>query len=145
MLLEEINIEKLLPQAHPFIMIDQVVDFKPNTSLTAVKNVTANEWYFTHAGQHVPETLLIEAAAQTAILFARMHEPNPSGNFRVVLGKICAEFTARAGIGDQVVFRTSGFKMMKGGGYVDIEMSVSGQTAGRVNIFYSLKEHRSYG
>lgn len=85
------QIAQILPQSYPFLMLDRVVDFKKGESLTAVKNITGNEWVFcsplTPFGANpepsrrdegqpcqtgvFPETLLIEAAAQAAILFYR--------------------------------------------------------------------------
>ncbi|MBI3616986.1 MAG: hypothetical protein HY210_02055 [Candidatus Omnitrophica bacterium] len=63
------QIAQILPQAYPFLMIDRVADFREGESLTAIKNITGNEWVF--EGQSCqtgafPETLLIEAAAQAA-------------------------------------------------------------------------------
>ena len=60
--LEEIL--RILPQAPPFVMIDRVVDFKKDESLTAIKNITGNEWVFEnheYPGDVFPETLIIEA------------------------------------------------------------------------------------
>ncbi len=64
------DLKKILPQAYPFLLIDRVTDYKEGESLTAVKNITANEWPFEAvadenlSNSHVPETLLIESAAQ---------------------------------------------------------------------------------
>lgn len=146
--LEEINIEKILPQAHPFIMIDRVVDFKKGESLTAVKNVTANEWFFKNAGPmpHLPETLLVEAAAQTAVLFAVLNgDEKGADNSTFILGKIDAEFNGRAGIGDQMQIKTSNFKMMKTNGFIDVEVHVEAESIAKLNIFYSLMEKRPHG
>ncbi len=91
------QIAAILPQSYPFLMIDRVVDFQKGESLTAVKNITGNEWMFgspvepfganperrpstafgpsrrvegwCRPSNIFPETLLIEAAAQAAILF----------------------------------------------------------------------------
>ncbi len=76
------QIAAILPQSYPFLMIDRVVDFQKGESLTAIKNITGNEWMWEGqcrppAGAEspwdttnvFPETLLIEAAAQAAILF----------------------------------------------------------------------------
>ena len=62
------ELRKILPQAHPFMMIDRVVDIKKGKSLTAIKNITANEWPFLSNLNHFPETLLIEAATQAALV-----------------------------------------------------------------------------
>lgn len=148
MLLENINIEKILPQGHPFIMIDRVIDFKKGESLTAIKNVTANEWFFEHGPEqmrYLPESLIIEAAAQAAVLFARLNSDDHSfGNSIFVLGKIKVDIEGQAGIGDQIILRTSNFKMMKDNGFIDVDVSLESGAIAKLNIFYSLKENKSH-
>ena len=50
--------------------IDKIIDFKKDESLTATKLITGNEWCFEGGkieSDVFPETLLIEAAAQTGL------------------------------------------------------------------------------
>lgn len=67
-----INIRRILdilPHAYPFVMVDRVVDFVDDQEITAIKNVTINEPYFTghFPGNPVmPGVLQIEAMAQAA-------------------------------------------------------------------------------
>ncbi|MBZ0165503.1 MAG: hypothetical protein K8I00_01760 [Candidatus Omnitrophica bacterium] len=141
----DIDIQKILPQAAPFIMIDAVTDYQPGRSLTAVKNITANEWSTGPLGSRnnaepaYPEVLLIEAAAQTALVFASLeHGDQNAGVGRVVLGKITAEFQDSVRVGDQVQLRISAFKILPGRGYVDVVVTREDVEIGQVNIFYSL-------
>ncbi len=67
------EILKYLPHRYPFLMVDRVLSFEKNTSLTAIKNVTFNEPIFTgHFPQApiFPGVLILEALAQTAALCA---------------------------------------------------------------------------
>ena len=41
------QVMKHLPHRYPFLLIDRVIDYKPGESLTALKNVSYNEPYFT--------------------------------------------------------------------------------------------------
>jgi len=65
MYIEEIR--RFLPHRYPFLLIDRVLDCVPGETLTAIKNVSVNEPFFTG---HFPETpimpgvLIIEALAQ---------------------------------------------------------------------------------
>lgn len=137
----EIDISKILPQAAPFIMIDAVDHYVPGKSLTTVKNVTANEWLCENHSPIepvFPEALLIEGAAQTAIVFSVLEygkdgEESP----QVALGKITAEFDRQVIIGSQVRFTTTTFKVMRGRGFVDVEMTCEDDRVGSVSIFYS--------
>ncbi len=57
----------ILPHRYPFVLVDRVVDMVPGEKLTAVKNVTVNEPFFTghFPGQPVmPGVMIIEAMAQ---------------------------------------------------------------------------------
>ncbi len=62
-----------LPHRPPFLLIDRVVAVEEKKSMTALKNVTINEPFF---GGHFPEqpimpgVLILEALAQTAVVFA---------------------------------------------------------------------------
>ena len=40
------QIEEIIPQRPPFLMIDRVEEYIPGESATAYKNVNINEWYF---------------------------------------------------------------------------------------------------
>ena len=137
------QIAAILPQSYPFLMIDRVVDFKKGESLTAVKNITGNEWVF--EGQPCqtgvfPETLLIEAAAQAAILFYRLNDGGEQIlSSRIFLGQVKAEFARPARIGDQLALRTLSGKMLKTGGYMDVLASVKDEKIADVQIFYSLR------
>jgi 3-hydroxyacyl-[acyl-carrier-protein] dehydratase len=71
------QIKKLLPHRYPFLLVDRVTELNPD-SITALKNVTANEEFF---NGHFPEqpimpgVLIIEALAQAGGLFA-LRQPN---------------------------------------------------------------------
>lgn len=63
------EIMKHLPHRYPFLLVDRIIDFKPNESVTGIKNVTINEPFFTgHFPDQpiMPGVLIIEAMAQVA-------------------------------------------------------------------------------
>ena len=62
------QIEEIIPQRPPFLMIDRVEEYVPGESATAYKNVNINEWYFQghFPGEPImPGVLITEALAQT--------------------------------------------------------------------------------
>jgi UDP-3-O-[3-hydroxymyristoyl] N-acetylglucosamine deacetylase/3-hydroxyacyl-[acyl-carrier-protein] dehydratase len=66
--LDNMQVMKVLPHRFPFLMIDKVIKMEGNT-ITAVKNVSANEPYFQgHFPNHpiMPGVLQLEAIAQAA-------------------------------------------------------------------------------
>ena len=62
-----------IPHRFPFLFIDRVIDVDPGKSLTALKNVTINEPFFTgHFPQRpvMPGVIILEALAQAAGVLA---------------------------------------------------------------------------
>jgi 3-hydroxyacyl-[acyl-carrier-protein] dehydratase len=63
------EIKSYLPHRYPFLMVDRVLKYEEGKSIEAIKNVTANEEYF--SGHFplfsvMPGVLILEALAQTA-------------------------------------------------------------------------------
>jgi len=63
------EIRSLLPHRYPFLLVDKVIAFVEHEKLTAVKNITANEPYFSGhfpTKPVMPGVLMIEALAQAS-------------------------------------------------------------------------------
>ena len=136
------QIAAILPQSYPFLMIDRVVDFKKGESLTAVKNITGNEWVF--EGQSCqtgvfPETLLIEAAAQAALILYHLSKIKEGEKHpKYILGKTKAEFERSVSAGDQLSIVAFANKMLDTGGYSDIQLSNCDKSVAHIKIVYSV-------
>lgn len=78
------EILKYLPHRYPFLLVDKVINLVPGESITAVKNVTCNEPYFSgHFPQKMvmPGVLILEALAQASgILAFKTANILPNGN-----------------------------------------------------------------
>jgi 3-hydroxyacyl-[acyl-carrier-protein] dehydratase len=64
-----LEIRRLIPHRYPFLLIDRLVNVRPQESAVGIKNVTANEPFFEgHFPTRpvMPGVLIIEAMAQTA-------------------------------------------------------------------------------
>ena len=62
-----------LPHRYPLLLVDRVLDWEANKTITAIKNVTVNEEFFQGHFPHkpvMPGVLMIEALAQTAALLS---------------------------------------------------------------------------
>lgn len=75
--IDQSDIRKLLPHRYPFLLVDKIIQLEINQSIVGIKNVTANEPFFSgHFPQRpiMPGVLMIEALAQVAgILIKRTH------------------------------------------------------------------------
>ena len=62
------DIERIIPHRFPFLLVDRVVEMELGKRIVAIKNVTANEWFFQGhfpGFQIMPGVLIVEALAQT--------------------------------------------------------------------------------
>ena len=67
------EILELLPHRYPMLLVDRVLELEPGKRILAIKNVTANEPFFTGHFPHypvMPGVLVVEALAQAAALLA---------------------------------------------------------------------------
>ena len=143
MQLNSSQIAAILPQSYPFLMIDRVVDFKKGESLTAIKNITGNEWVF--EGQPCqtgvfPETLLIEAAAQAALILYHLSKIKEGEKHpRYILGKLQAEFKTAVFVGDQLEIKAYATKLLYTGGYRDVEITVNSSFVSKMLLIFGVE------
>jgi 3-hydroxyacyl-[acyl-carrier-protein] dehydratase len=67
------QILKKLPHRYPFLLVDRVLEIEHGKTITALKNVTMNEPFFTGHFPYrpvMPGVLMLEALAQAAALLA---------------------------------------------------------------------------
>lgn len=137
------QLRKILPQAYPFLLIDRVIDFEEGKRLTAIKNITANEWsVLGDAGGagYFPETLIIEAAAQAALMLYKLSKVKNDGRKRrYILGKINAAIFRKVMIGEQLVLKALANKMLDTGGYSEIRAISNSRNVAEIEIIYSVK------
>jgi UDP-3-O-[3-hydroxymyristoyl] N-acetylglucosamine deacetylase/3-hydroxyacyl-[acyl-carrier-protein] dehydratase len=73
-------IMRILPHRYPFLLVDKIIEFIPNESITGIKNVTINEPFFQgHFPGHpiMPGVLIVEGMAQAGgiILLNQLENP----------------------------------------------------------------------
>ena len=140
--LEYNELKKILPQAHPFILIDRVLEYEKGKSLVAIKNVTGNEWAQDDSMfrvRYFPETLLIEAAAQAALVLYHVSKVKPEEKRpKYFLGRTKGEFLETIFNGDQITLLAFANKMLDNGGYSEVEISVKSVLVAKVEVIYSV-------
>lgn len=140
--LEYNQLQEILPHAYPFVLLDRVIDFKAGEYLTAIKNITANDCSggdcsADEHGAAFPEVFLIEAAAQAALVLYRASRPEERSDSLFVLGKAKAEFNEAVTVGDQVALKVSAGRVLSGGGYSDVNVSVGEKPVAEIQVFYA--------
>jgi 3-hydroxyacyl-[acyl-carrier-protein] dehydratase len=84
MVLDHLEIAKLLPHRYPFLLVDRILEIVAGKSIVGIKNVTINEPFFQgHFPGHpiMPGVLIIEAMAQVGGIYAMVTDK--IGNDRV--------------------------------------------------------------
>ncbi|MGC4027590.1 MAG: 3-hydroxyacyl-ACP dehydratase FabZ [Steroidobacteraceae bacterium] len=110
---------KYLPHRYPFLLVDQVLEFKSGESIRALKNVTFNEPHFTgHFPERpvMPGVLILEALAQAAgiLVFGTLRKV-PNANTRFYFAGIDGcRFRRPVVPGDQLLLTAKVERNMKG-------------------------------
>jgi beta-hydroxyacyl-ACP dehydratase FabZ len=123
-----IDILKILPHRYPFLLVDRVVEYEPDTRIVGVKNVTINEPFFQGhfpGAPVMPGVLIIEAMAQVAGIMTYKNLPEGHGKLVYFTGIESAKFRRPVIPGDQLrlemvlVNRKNHFGTMSGRATVD--------------------------
>ena len=109
---------KYLPHRYPFLLVDRVIDFKSDESLTAIKNVTINEPFFQGHFPHypvMPGVLVVEAMAQACgiLAFKSLGVSPDAGGTIYLVGVDKARFRRPVVPGDQLILRASVTRKVK--------------------------------
>jgi UDP-3-O-[3-hydroxymyristoyl] N-acetylglucosamine deacetylase/3-hydroxyacyl-[acyl-carrier-protein] dehydratase len=122
------GIERILPHRYPFLLVDRILDMTPGEAVSAIKNVTINEPYFTgHFPMRkvMPGVLIVEALAQAGGLLLLNTIENPQDKLVLFSGLNDVRWRKTVTPGDQlrlevklIQFRLSMCKM-RGIAYVN--------------------------
>ena len=137
-------IRKILPHRYPFLLIDRVISYtlEPETTLTAIKNVTINEPFFQG---HFPEmpvmpgVLILESMAQACGVLAHvaLATSGDIGGIYYLIKIDNAKFNRKVVPGDQLVIEVRQTRLMRGMGKYEARASVNGQLTAICEILCS--------
>lgn len=102
------SIMQKVPHRYPFLLVDRVIECKPGESITALKNVTINEPFFTghFPGEPVmPGVLILEALAQAGLLLGMRTVDADDGTIVYFAGIDKARFKRQVVPGDQLLLK----------------------------------------
>ncbi len=133
------QIMKQLPHRYPFLLVDRVNDCVPGKSLTAQKNVTVNEPFF--SGHFpirpvMPGVLIIEALAQaTGLLeFATQEGKQDNDAIYFFVGIDKARFKRPVEPGDQLILKVKLLRRVKILWKFEAQAEVDGKIVAKAEI-----------
>lgn len=139
------NVLKHLPHRYPFLLIDRVLEYTPDESLVAIKNVTINEPFFQgHFPNRpvMPGVLVVEAMAQACgVLSFRTEQTLPTQNsVYLFVGIDKARFKRPVEPGDQLRIEVSLKRKMHGIYKFDAAAKVDGELCCSAELMCTYKE-----
>ena len=138
------EIQKILPQRPPFLMLDRVLELEPGKKVVAIKNITVNEEFFNghFPGKPIlPGVLIIEAMAQAAILlFYKEGAAVTDKKMAYYLGAVKVKFLNPVSPGDQLKITIEPIKLLSGQGLVSALAQAGDKEVARGEISFSVKE-----
>jgi len=129
--MEQAEIQALLPHRYPFLLVDRVQELDPDKRIVGIKNVTVNEPFFQghFPGRPVmPGVLILEAMAQVGALLAFKSMGNATRPVVYLTGIDGAKFRKPVVPGDRlrfeidVVKKRAPFWKMQGKAFVEDEL-----------------------
>lgn len=149
------EVRRLLPQSHPFLMVDKVVELVPGERIVAQKNISGNETFFEghFPGMAImPAALILESLAQATIILVRKSAelaaasssakaaedkgapPDPSV---YLFGSVRAKMTRPVFPGDVMKLEVKLVKLFGEGGAAEGAATVEGQTCTQAEMYFS--------
>ena len=137
------QIRKIIPHRFPFLMIDKVLELKPNEKLVALKNVSVNEPYFVgHFPEEkvMPGVLIVEAMAQAGCIYFYYSKNMHGKELIYYLAKVEAKFIKPVTPGDQLRIEVTTLKMMPRAGFLKMVGMVGENKVAEAEIGFGIKE-----
>jgi 3-hydroxyacyl-[acyl-carrier-protein] dehydratase len=137
------EVRRLLPQSHPFLMLDRVVELVPGERIAGVKMVSGNEGFFQGHFPRMavmPAALILEALAQATIVLLRRtaelrgeaEEPR-----LYLFGSVHARMQRPVFPGDALRLDVKLLKLLEDGGAAEGRASVDGASCTEAEMYFS--------
>lgn len=139
------EIMKNVPHRFPFLLIDRILDFKANESVTALKNVSINEAQFQGhfpGNPILPGVYIIENMAQAACFLLAKSAGGLQENAVYYLGKVKSiSFLQPVIPGDQLITTVTVEKKFGDSALVNAKATVDGKVVAKGDLMFGVKFH----
>jgi 3-hydroxyacyl-[acyl-carrier-protein] dehydratase len=135
------KIKTILPHRYPFLLVDRVLEVEPQKRIVAIKNVSANELFFTgHFPEQpiMPGVLIAEAIAQAGCIMMYTENDQVSGKIPLLMGLNNFKFRKPVVPGDQLVIEVELLKIRRGFGKIKGYAKVEGNIVAEGEITFGL-------
>ena len=138
------EILQYLPHRYPFLLVDRVLSCEPGKDITALKNVTINEPFFTgHFPHHpvMPGVLIIEALAQAAAILTlkTMDVKADDNSIYYFVGIDNARFKKPVQAGDQLILKAAIMRQRIGIWKYSTQAEVNGQIVTAAELMCTIR------
>lgn len=144
-MLENIDIQKILPHRYPFLLVDRVTELEDGKRAVGIKNVTVNEPFFQgHFPQNpiMPGVLIVEALAQVgAVMLLSM--PENRGKLGVFTGIDAMKFRRQVIPGDTLTLEAELLMYRHGMGKAKVSATVEDKIAAAGEISFAVIDNNA--
>lgn len=142
-MLNNIEIQKILPHRYPFLLVDKVLEIEEGKRAVGIKNVTANEPFFQGhfpGNPIMPGVLITESLAQLgAVMLLSM--PENKGKLGVFTGISNFKFRRQVVPGDTLQLEAELIMYRHGMGKANVKATVEGQIAAAGEISFAVVDN----
>ena len=139
-MLNNIDIQKILPHRYPFLLVDKILEFDEGKSIKGIKNVTINEPFFQGhfpGNPIMPGVLICEALAQVGAVML-LSLPENKGKLGVFTGINNFKFRRQVVPGDTLELSAELLTYRHGMGKANVKATVEGQVAAMGEISFAV-------